>query len=181
VEKLKNGHQALGKTWKIHADGLNFLPYFRQLRPVAQPLPAVRTDNAPKGPRDTIYYFEQGGHLNAVRWQDWKVHFATGEGNIATATRSVPAWSLIINLRADPYERGPTEAEIGYWRWYADQMWLLIPIQGKVRDFIGSIEGFPIQAGTSLNAAGFGYDTLRTQGAMERLRQIESMSAPVGR
>jgi hypothetical protein len=44
-----------------------------------------------------------GGELNA-RWNDWKVHFATTHGNIATDVRQAPAWPLIINLRADPYE-----------------------------------------------------------------------------
>jgi arylsulfatase len=29
-----------------------------------------------KGPREEIFYFGQGGELNAVRWNDWKVHFA---------------------------------------------------------------------------------------------------------
>ena len=29
VEKLKTGYQANGKTWKVHIDGYNFLPYFK--------------------------------------------------------------------------------------------------------------------------------------------------------
>ena len=42
------------------------------------------------GPRDALYYFDQGGNLNAIRWNDWKVSFAVAsEGNIATATREV--------------------------------------------------------------------------------------------
>jgi len=181
VEKLKNGHQALGKTWKIHADGFNFMPHFQALAQQPDALPAVRPADAPKGPRDTIYYFDPAGNLNAVRWQDWKVHFATLIGNIATGVRSVPGWPMIVHLRADPYEKGPNEAELGYLRWYADQMWLFVPVQGKIRDFVATIEGFPIQMGNSLNAAGFNYNTLRTQGAMERLRQLEGLRPPVGR
>ena len=38
---------------KVHLDGYNFLPYFK--------------GEAKKGPREDIYYFGQGGELNAVR------------------------------------------------------------------------------------------------------------------
>ena len=96
VEKLKQGHQANGKTFKIHADGYNFLPYFK--------------GEAEKGPREEIFYFGQGGELNAVRWNDWKVNFASVAGNIATGTRAVTGWPLIVNLRADPYEKMPFES-----------------------------------------------------------------------
>jgi arylsulfatase len=91
-----------------HADGYNFLPYFK--------------GEAQKGPREEIYYFSQGGELNAIRVQNWKIHFATQAGNIATGTRSTPAWPLLVDLRADPYEKGPNEADLGYLRWYGDNM-----------------------------------------------------------
>ena len=61
VEKLKQGYTA-GKTFKVHADGFNFLPFFK--------------GEVKKSPRETIHYFGQGGELNAVRWNDWKIHFA---------------------------------------------------------------------------------------------------------
>ena len=106
VEKLKKGYEANGKTWKVHADGYNFLPYFK--------------GEAKKGPREEIFYFGQGGDLNAIRWNDWKVSFAIENGNIATATRDVPGWPEIVNLRADPYEKAPRESGL-YLRWYARQ------------------------------------------------------------
>ena len=71
VEKLKQGYSANGKTFKVHADGYNFLPYFK--------------GEAKKGPREEILYFGQGGELNAVRWNDWKV-----SSRLSTAT-SPPA------------------------------------------------------------------------------------------
>jgi len=54
VEKLKNGHRANGKRFKVHLDGYNFMPRL-----------AVEAD---KGPREQIFYFGQGGELNAIRW-----------------------------------------------------------------------------------------------------------------
>ena len=52
VEKLKNGYEANGKTFKVHPDGYNFLPYFK--------------GEAKASPRHEIYYFSQGGELNAI-------------------------------------------------------------------------------------------------------------------
>ncbi len=68
----------------------NFMPFFQ--------------GKVKKSPREQIFYFGQGGELNVVRWNDWKVHFAIFEGNIATGIRDVTNWPTIIDLRADPYE-----------------------------------------------------------------------------
>src|SRR3712207_8973718 len=57
------------------------------------------TGEAETPPREEILYFGQGGELNAIRWNDWKVHFAVLRGNIATATRDVTGWPTIVNLR----------------------------------------------------------------------------------
>lgn len=67
------------------------------------------------------------GKLNAVRWNDWKVNFAMIDGNIATGTRKITGWPVIVNLRADPYERMPFESG-PYIRWYGDNIWLFVPI-----------------------------------------------------
>ena len=74
-------------------------------------LPAVTSRARPRRARGRkSIYFGQGGELNAVRWNDWKVHFASVAGNIATGTRAVTGWPMIVNLRADPYEKAPNES-----------------------------------------------------------------------
>ena len=140
--KLKKGYTANGKEWKVHLDGYDFGPYLR--------------GEAKKGPREEIFYFGQGGELNAVRWNDWKVHFATLEGNIATGVRTVPNWPLVINLRADPYETMWQESEM-YIRWYADNMWLFVPVQAKIKGFLVTLEVFPFQEGSRLWAGGINF------------------------
>jgi arylsulfatase A-like enzyme len=161
VEKLKNGHAANGKTFKVHPDGYNFLPYFK--------------GEAKASPRHEIYYFSQGGELNAIRVQNWKIHFATQTGNIATGTREVPGWPLIINLRADPYEKGPHEADLGYLRWYGDNLWTFVPAQNYIKKFLVTIPDYPFQEGSSLNAAGVNYQTLK---AAAVLKKLETLSPP---
>jgi arylsulfatase A-like enzyme len=164
VEKLKKGYKANGREFKIHADGYNFMPYFK--------------GEEKKGPRQEIYYFGQGGELNAIRVQDWKIHFATQVGNIATGTRSVPGWPVLVNLRADPYEKGPNEADLGYLRWYGDNMWAFVPAQGLIKKFLSTIPDYPFQEGSSLNAAGINYNTLKAGAALKRLQQLETLSVP---
>ena len=105
-----------------------------------------------KGPRDSIYYFGQGGELNAIRWNDWKVTFAMINGNIAMGERVVTNWPLITHLRADPYEEMWEEGEMGYLRWFGDNMWLFVPIQAKLKEFFVTIPQFPFQEGSSLSA-----------------------------
>ena len=99
-----------------------------------------------KGPREEIFYFGQGGDLNAVRWNDWKVSFAVENGNIATAVRNVPGWPVIINLRADPYERAPSQSGM-YIRWYGDNIWLFVPVQQKLKAFLDNAAGVSVPAG----------------------------------
>jgi arylsulfatase A-like enzyme len=161
-EKMANGFAASGKQFKVHLDGYNFMPYFE--------------GKATVGPRDTIYYFDQGGNLNAIRWNDWKLSFAvSSKGNIATATRAVPSWALIANLRMDPYERGMEEGG-GATDFLARNIWLLVPIQGKIKEFFADFDTFPHQEGSSLNAGGIGYGMLRQAEAMKRLKEIERLS-----
>ncbi|MBI2740473.1 MAG: arylsulfatase [Rhodospirillales bacterium] len=161
VGKMKAGYQANGKTFKVHLDGYNFLPYFK--------------GEAKKGPRDVMYYFDQGGNLNAIRWNDWKVSFAvSSEGNIATSMREVPAWANITNLRMDPYERGAKEGA-GAMEFIAQQMWLLVPIQQKIKEFFSDFEQFPYQTGSTLNASNINYSLLRQQEALKRLKDLEGM------
>jgi arylsulfatase len=163
-EKLKKGHRANGKKFRVHLDGYNFLPYF--------------SGEVDEGPREEIFYFSQGGELNAIRVDDWKIHFATIRGNIATGVRTVTGWPLLINLRADPYEKAPHEAEMGYLRWYADNMWTFVPAQVYIKGFLDTIDDYPFQAGSSLSAAGINYGSLQRAKAMERLLELETISRP---
>lgn len=117
-EKLLKGHSAAGKTFKAHLDGYNQLD--------------LLTGKAEKGARDEIFYFDAGGNLNAVRYNDRKVHFSIMEGAINEAYRKTPSWPLIINLRMDPYEVG-SDAALYVGNFYTAQMWMFVPAQALVK------------------------------------------------
>ncbi len=155
VEKLKKGHRANGKRWKVHLDGYNFLPRFK--------------GEVDEGPRDQIFYFDQGANLNAVRWNDWKIHFAILEGNITNAQRIETSWPVVINLKADPYEHAWEESGM-YLRWMADNMWLFVPVQVEIQKFLSTLADYPFQEGMSLNAGGINYQSIK---ALKILEQIE--------
>jgi len=50
-----------------------------------------------------------------------------------------------------------------YLKWYADNMWLMVPAQQFVGKFFETIEDYPFQAGGSLSAANIGYQTIEEQ------------------
>lgn len=160
--QMKQGFQAGSKYFKVHLDGYD--------------LTGLLKGEAKEPPRDTVYYFDQGGNLNAIRWNDWKLSFATAShGNIATATREVPSWALIANLRMDPYERGMEEGG-GAIDFLARNIWLLVPIQGKIKDFFVDFDQFPYQTGSALNAGGINYGWLQQQAALKRLNELERLA-----
>jgi arylsulfatase len=165
-EKMRSGFSAGNKKFKVHLDGFDFMPYFQ--------------GREKAGPREAIYYFDQAGELNALRIKDWKVSFAmSSAGNIATALREVPSWAQITNLRMDPYERG-LEAGGEAMKFFAQQMWLLVPVQTKIKEFFSDFADFPYQTGNTLNAAGIGYPLLRQQEAMKRLQSLETFAVAGG-
>jgi arylsulfatase A-like enzyme len=161
-EKLAKGTTLGKKQFKVHLDGFNFMPYFQ--------------GKEAQGPRQAIYYFDQGGNLNAIRFQDWKLTFALQHGNIATGTRSTPNWALITNLRMDPYERGIEEGGNAM-DFFARQMWLLVPAMAQIKAFFSDFEKYPYQAGSALNAGAINYGLLKQQEAMKRLKELETLHA----
>jgi arylsulfatase A-like enzyme len=156
VKKVADGYKVGDKTFKQHLDGYNFLPFFQ--------------GKEDKSPRHEIFYFDQGGNLNAVRYDDWKVNFAITEGAINTAYRKTPAWPIIVNLRADPFESAPHDSGM-YVRWYADLLWIFVPIQGEVAKFAATLKEYPPVTGGSLSG-GLSYRTVQIQQALDLLDSL---------
>ena len=126
-EDLKKGHSANGKRFKVHLDGYD-----------------QRELLAGRGPsnRHEIFYFDAGGNLNAIRYDDWKLNFTIMEGDITEAYRKTPSWPVVYNLRMSPFERPYFESKM-YVRWMADQMWLFVPAQQVLGRFLATFMEFP--------------------------------------
>lgn len=131
-EKLKTGVQAIGRDYKVHLDGYNFLPYL--------------TGEVEEGPRNEVFYFSDDGDLTALRYQDWKVIFLEQRAYTTLQAWAEP-WTelripLLFNLRRDPYERANLTSNT-YWDWYLDRAYLLLPAAGYVGEFLATFEEFP--------------------------------------
>jgi len=130
--KLKEGHKAGDKNFKVHLDGYNFLPYL--------------TGKEQKSPRKEFFYFSDDGDLTALRYDNWKVVFAQQRAPGTMLVWSEPYVNTrmpwLFNLRTDPYERASITSNT-YWDWYLDHVFLLVPAQAYVGQFLKTFEEFP--------------------------------------
>ena len=124
-EQLLNGYKGVDQTFKVHLDAYNMTELLSGKGP---------------GQRKEIFYFDDSGGLNAIRHGDWKISFATKDSWWADVAkpRTVP---LVVNLRADPFEVTPDAGM--YTRWYGDKLWVMIPAQAIVGQFLQSFKEFP--------------------------------------
>jgi arylsulfatase len=132
-EKLKaGGVSAIGRTYKVHLDGYNFLPYL--------------TGMEEQGPRHEIFYFSDDGDLTALRYNDWKAVFmeqrATGTLKLWANPFTTLRVPLIFNLRRDPYERAQHTSNT-YYDWLLDHVYLLLPANEYVANFLATFKEFP--------------------------------------
>ena len=143
-EKLKKGGvKAIGRKYKVHLDGYNFLPHL--------------TGKEKKGPRREIFYFADTGELTALRFNDWKAIFLQ-QKEYATLRAWIEPWTvlrvpLIENLRRDPYERAHVTSNT-YYDWLIDRAYFLVPAQAYVGKFLATFKEFPPRQ----KAASFGID-----------------------
>ncbi len=130
-EKLLNGRTAGGKTFKVHLDGYNFLPYM--------------TGQASKGPRDEFFYFTDDGSLSALRYRDWKMMFSIQEAHgfeVWVRPFTVLRVPRLFNLRRDPFERADRDSDF-YTKFFIDHMFVMVPAQALVAKFLQIFQKFP--------------------------------------
>ncbi len=132
-EELKQGGvQAIGREYKVHLDGYNFLPYFK--------------GEVEEGPRKEIFYFSDDGDMTALRYDDWKLIFLEQKA-WGTLRAWMEPWTelripLMINLRRDPYERAYRTSNT-YYDWLLDRAYFLVPAQAYVGNFLATFQEFP--------------------------------------
>jgi arylsulfatase A-like enzyme len=132
VEKLKKGHQAGGKTFKVHIDGYNLLPYL--------------TGQEKKSPRQGFIYFDDDGDLVALRFDNWKVVFLEQRARGTLGLWAEPFVPLrvpkLFNLRTDPFERADITSNT-YYDWFIDHVPQVLAAQAIVVPFVETFKEFP--------------------------------------
>jgi arylsulfatase A-like enzyme len=131
-EKLLKGHKAGAKTFKVHLDGYNQLPFL--------------TGETDKGPRQEYFYFSDDGDLLSLRYDNWKINFVEQRSQGTCEIWAEPFTRLrlphIYNLRTDPLERATVTSNT-YWDWMFDHAFLLVPAQQLVGQFLATFKDYP--------------------------------------
>ena len=95
VEKLKKGYKSGNKTFKVHIDGYNLLPFLK--------------GEVKENPRKGFLYWSDDGDLMALRVGNWKVTFMEQRAH-GFGVWQEPLVALrvpkIFNLRSDPVRAG---------------------------------------------------------------------------
>jgi arylsulfatase len=132
IDKLKKGHKAAGKKFKVHIDGYNLLPYL--------------TGEEKESPRRGFIYFSDDGDIVALRFENWKVVFMEQRMAGTLGVWAEPFVPLrlpkIYNLRTDPYERADTTSNT-YWDWVMSKGYLTLAASVLVSEFLATFAEFP--------------------------------------
>jgi len=157
VEKLRRGHTAAGKRFRVHIDGYNLLPYL--------------IGQAPKSPRQGFIYFDDDGDLVALRFDNWKVVFMEQRAPGTLRVWAEPFVPLrvpkLYNLRTDPFERADITSNT-YYDWFLYHGYIILAAQGIVTNFLATFKEFPPRQ----RAASFTIDQ-----AMERMAEAYAKAA----
>jgi arylsulfatase len=147
TKRLLAGTKLGAKSFKVHLDGFNQLPYL--------------TGQAKESPRNSVFYISDDGDVMAVRVGDYKFNLA-----VQRATR-MQAWAEpfvkmrlphIVNLRRDPFERADFNSNT-YFDWMVDHVPQMYLMQDVVAGEIQSYVQFPPRQ----KAASFNLDAVLAQ------------------
>jgi arylsulfatase len=130
-EKLLNGYKAGDKTFKVHIDGYNMLPYF--------------IGEVKESPRTFLLYISDDGDVLAIRMGDWKCVL------MEQRAKQMMCWvepfvplrvPKIFHLRRDPFERADENSNT-YWDWMLSHAYIIYEMQSVVAQQIDDFIKFP--------------------------------------
>jgi arylsulfatase A-like enzyme len=131
-EKLAKGYKVGDMTYKVHLDGDNLVPYL--------------TGQVAKSPRESFIYINDDQQMTALRYDNWKFVFMEQRASGTMLLWANPFTELrvpkLFNLRTDPYERADVTSNT-YYDWFIDHVFLLVPAQVYVGQFLATFKEFP--------------------------------------
>jgi arylsulfatase A-like enzyme len=131
-DKLLAGHEAQGRTYKVHLDGHNLVPFL--------------TVEGERSPRQGFFYFSDDGDLVALRFDNWKAVFMEQRVPGTMQIWAEPFVPLrlpkLYNLRTDPFERADITSNT-YYDWFVDRAYLVLAATSVVGEFLATFKDFP--------------------------------------
>ncbi|HYN62784.1 MAG TPA: sulfatase-like hydrolase/transferase [Rubrivivax sp.] len=130
-EKLLKGHKTGKKTFKVHIDGYNMLPYLK--------------GEVGDSPRNFFFYISDDGDIMAIRAQDWKMVL------MEQRAKQLACWiepfvklriPKLFHLRRDPFERADENSN-SYYDWMISNAFAIYLMQGVVAQQMENFVKFP--------------------------------------
>jgi arylsulfatase len=130
-DKLLRGHKAGSKSFTVHIDGFDMLPYL--------------TGAAKESPRHNFFYISDDGDILAIRMEDWKVVL------MEQRAKQLACWfepfvplraPKMFNVRRDPFERADENSNT-YWDFIISHAYIMYGMQGLVGEQIEAFKKFP--------------------------------------
>ncbi len=132
VDKLEDGHTVDDKTFKVHIDGYNLLPYL--------------TGEVDTSPRRGMVYFSDDCDVLGIRFENWKIVFMEQRAQGTLGIWAEPFTQLrvpkLFNLRTDPYERADATSNT-YWDWFLDHDYIAFYGTAITTAFLETFKEFP--------------------------------------
>jgi len=149
-KELLKGYKVGAKSYKVHLDGYNQLPYL--------------TGKESQSPRRNFYYFNDDGDLVALRHENWKMVFEEQRAPGTLRVWAEPFTTLrvpkLFDLHSDPYERADVTSNT-YYDWFMAKAYLMYGATAEAAQFLATFKEYP----PSQRAASFSIDQ-----AQEKLR-----------
>jgi arylsulfatase len=132
MDKLKAGHTIGDKTYKVHIDGFNLLPYL--------------TGEEETSPRKGFVYFSDDGDVLGLRFDNWKLVFmeqrAPGQLRVWLEPFIPLRVPKLFNLRTDPFERADITSNT-YFQYIFENAYLVFAGTTLVTEFLATFKEFP--------------------------------------
>lgn len=161
-ERLLEGADVGGKTFKVHLDGYNQLPYL--------------LGEQPKSARSEFFYFNDDAKLVGMRWDNWKAVFCEMQKPGGFDVWQEPFTCLrvpkIFNLRMDPYERADIVSD-QYNDWRTKNAYLFADATIRAAGFLETFVEYP----PSQKPASFSIDQVE-ESVHQKIDEIMSKARP---
>ena len=128
VEKVKKGYKMGDKTFKVHLDGVNLMPFL--------------AGKEEKSPREGFIYWSDDGDCMAMRMGRFKIVFAEQRSTGLDVWReplSLMRIPKFFDLRADPFERG--EESFKYNDWFVENISSPVRCTALPDEVAGKLQG----------------------------------------
>lgn len=131
-ERLLKGTPVGGKTFKVHLDGYNQLPFL--------------TGQQPKSARETFAYFNDDGVLVAFRYRNLKAQFCEMQYRGGFQVWTYPFVCLrvpkVFDLRMDPFERADVVSD-QYYDWTTRRSFYIMQCMMRAGEFLKTFIEYP--------------------------------------